>query len=59
MRGSEKKSDLLAILPDAIRQDFLWHAADGGPYEVFRNMILAQTQKTPSEHAAGHLPGRD
>ena len=45
MRDSEKKSDLLAILPDAIRKDLLWHAADGGPYETFRNMILAQTQK--------------
>ena len=45
IRDSEKKSDLLAILPDAIRKDLLWHAADGGPYETFRNMILAQTQK--------------
>ena len=45
MRHSEKKSDLLAILPDAIRKNLLWHATDGGPYETFRNMILAQTQK--------------
>ena len=45
VRDSEKKSDLLAILPDAIRKDLLWHAADGGSYAVFRDMILAQTQK--------------
>ena len=45
VRDNEKKSDLLAILPDAIRKDLLWHAADGGSYAVFRDMILAQTQK--------------
>ena len=41
---SEKKSDLMVILPYAIRKDFLWHAADGGSYATFRDMMLEQTQ---------------
>ena len=46
LSDSEKQTDLLAILPDALRKDFLWHAADGGPYEMFRNMALAQTKRS-------------
>ena len=45
MRDSEKKSDLLAILPDSLRRDLLWHATDGGSFEKFRDMILSQSQK--------------
>ena len=45
MRNSEIKSDLLAILPDAIRRDLLWHATGGGSFEKFRDMVLAQSAK--------------
>ncbi len=45
MRDSEIKSDLLAILPDTLRRDLLWHATDGGSFEEFRDMVLAQSAK--------------
>ena len=45
MRDNEKKSDLLQILPDSIRRDLLWHATDGGSFDNFRDLVLAQSQK--------------
>ena len=45
MRDSEKKSDLLQILPETLRRDLVWHATDGGSFEHFRDHILSQSQK--------------
>ncbi len=52
MRDSEIKSDLLAILPDTLRRDLLWHATDGGSFEEFRDMVLAQSARTTIRDSA-------
>ena len=41
----EKKADLLAILPEQLRENLLWRATDPGPYEAFRDMVQAQAAK--------------
>jgi len=43
--GHEKKADLLAILPQELRENLLGRAADDGPYEQFRDMVQAQAAK--------------
>jgi len=42
---TELKSDLLAVLPAEIRDALLWKATDSGPFEGFRNLVMAQTAK--------------
>ena len=41
----ELKADLLAILPDGIRNELLWKSSQPGSFEDFRDMILQQTNK--------------
>ena len=42
---SERKADLLAILPAELRENLLGKAADDGSYDSFRNMAQAQASK--------------
>ena len=45
-KDAEKKSDLLRILPEKIREHLIWHSTDDLiSYEKFRGMILHQTGK--------------
>ena len=39
------KSDLLAILPAALRENLLWQASDTGSFQKFRDMIVSQAAK--------------
>ena len=41
----ERKADLLAILPAALRENMLGKAADDGSYDVFRDMAQSQAAK--------------
>jgi hypothetical protein len=41
----ERKADLLAILPQELRENLLGRAADDGAYEPFRDMVQAQAAK--------------
>ena len=43
---SEKKSDLLQVLPEGLRHELLWRASDLGSYIQFRDMIDLQAAKT-------------
>ena len=45
VEGDEMKTDLLAILPEALRENLLWRATDPGDYTTFRNMVQGQTAK--------------
>jgi len=40
---TEKKSDLKAILPAALRNALLWNSSDKGTFEEFRDMVLVQS----------------
>jgi len=42
---AERKADLLAILPQELRENLLGRAADSGPYDQFRDMVQAQAAK--------------
>ena len=42
----EKKSDLLNILPGALRESLLWRATDPGPYARFRDMVRSQAARS-------------
>ena len=42
----EKKSDLLNILPGALRESLLWRATDPGPYTRFRDMVRSQAARS-------------
>ena len=42
----EKKSDLLNILPGALRESLLWRATDPGPYIRFRDMVRSQAARS-------------
>ena len=62
----EKKSDLLNILPGALRESFLWRATDPGPYIRFRDMVrsqaarsLLQQQRLPLHRVEESLPAQD
>ena len=42
----EKKTDLLNILPAALRENLLWRATDPGPYIRFRDMVRSQAARS-------------
>ena len=42
----EKKTDLLNILPAALKENLLWRAADPGPYIRFRDMVRSQAARS-------------
>ena len=42
---SEMKSDLLAILPERLREDLLWNASEPRPYIEFRDMVSTQAAR--------------
>ncbi len=43
--NDDKKADLLAILPEQLRENLLWRATDPGPFHEFRDMVQAQAAK--------------
>ena len=45
MEDDEMKADLLAILPEGLRENLLWRATDPGDFSSFRNMVQAQAAK--------------
>ena len=46
VRGpEEKKADLLAVLPEQLRENLLWRATDEGTYEQFKAMVQGQAAK--------------
>ena len=59
---TEKKSDLKAILPAALRNALLWNSSDKGTFEEFRDMVLVQSaqvlldQKKLPVHAVNAEP---
>ena len=62
----EKKSDLLNILPGALRESLLWRATDPGPYIRFRDMVrsqaarsLLQQQRLPLHRVEESPPAQD
>ncbi len=63
---TEKKSDLKAILPAALRNALLWNSSDKGTFEDFRDMVLVQSaqvlldqKKLPVHAVNGELPDID
>ena len=42
----EKKTDLLNLLPGALRESLLWRATDPGPYIKFRDMVRSQAARS-------------
>ena len=45
LEDEEMKADLLAILPEGLRENLLWRATDPGDFAKFRNMVQAQAAK--------------
>ena len=57
-QDGEMKSDLLAILPAALRENLLWQASDTGTFQKFRDMVVAQAAKVAMNRrkmAVNHL----
>ena len=50
---SIRKSDLLSILPNKLREDLLWNSTGNETYEEFRDTILAQSARIISLRRKG------
>ena len=62
----ENKSDLVNILPGALRESILWRATDPGPYIRFRDMVrsqaarsLLQQQRLPLHRVEDQAPSEE
>ncbi len=49
LEPDEMKADLLAILPESLRENLLWRATDPGDFSKFKNMVQGAGGQSPPQ----------